>query len=87
MDEIQLFLLEYNNADFIELVDIEWLTKLMFFTDLALHLNTLNKKLQTRGKRIEIWTEIKLDIFVIDINLANLTTSQNRKKFWVKVQI
>lgn len=53
LGEIRLFLHD-NKTGFKELYNTECLTKLMFFTDVTLHLNTLNKKLQGRRKTIEI---------------------------------
>lgn len=53
LDEIRLFLCD-NKTEFKELCNTVWLTKSMFFTDVTLHLNTLNKKLQGCGKTIEI---------------------------------
>lgn len=44
LDDIRLFL-HRNKTEFTELYNTEWLTKLIFFTDVTLHLNTLNKKL------------------------------------------
>jgi len=47
-----------NKTEFKELYNTEWLAKLIFFTDLTLHLNTLNKKLQGRRKTIEVMFEL-----------------------------
>lgn len=77
LDEIRLFLHD-NKTEFKELYNTKWLTKLMFFTDVTLHLNTLNKKLQGRGKTIEVMFglikafEIKIYMFINDVY-----TSQN----------
>lgn len=43
-----------NYDDFKELYDTEYLTKLMFSTDVTLHLNDLNKKLLGLGKTIKV---------------------------------
>lgn len=69
LDEIPL-LLHANQTDFKELLNTEWLVKLMFFTDTTIHLNTLSKKFQGHGQTIEIifvlikGFEIKIDIFI-----------------------
>ena len=58
-----------NNNDFPELDYDAWLSKLIFFTDLSMHLNELNVKLQGYGIGIEIMLgiiiafESKLHIF------------------------
>lgn len=85
LHEIGLFLYDYK-TEFKELYYTEWLTKLMFLTDVTLHWNTLNKKLQGRGKTIEVmfWLskgfEIKIDILLHVLNMKNFYTSQNWKK-------
>ena len=69
LNEIKLFLSMKNNNDFPELDDDAWLSKLIFLTDLSMHLNELNVKLQGYGKSIEIMFgiiiafESKLHIF------------------------
>ena len=47
IDEIRLFL-DSNKQQFTELTNLDWLSTLMFFTDLSLHLNEVNVKLQGR---------------------------------------
>lgn len=74
LDEIRLFL---NNENLIEkfnqILNTEWVLKLMFFTDLCSHLNELNLKLQGSHKTIIIIFDIiiafknKLEIFNRDI--------------------
>ena len=57
-----------NNNDFSELDNDARLSKLIVFTDLSMHLNELNIKLQGYGKSIDIIIafESKLHIFQRD---------------------
>lgn len=90
----RFFLLVFNglNMDnFKELYNTEWVTKLMFFMDITLHLNYL-KKLQGHGKTIELMFglikrfECKLGIFARDaeseklINFPKLKTISDEKR-------
>ncbi|KAK2580007.1 hypothetical protein KPH14_010772 [Odynerus spinipes] len=51
LEEIRLFLNNENIIDqYNQLLDVEWLAKLYFFTDLCSHLNELNIKLQGVNK-------------------------------------
>src|SRR6218665_2960879 len=45
LDEIRMFMDE-SKQKYSELTDVEWLSRLMLFTDFTLHLNELNTKLQ-----------------------------------------
>ena len=80
LNEIKLFLNMKNNNDFSELDDNAWLGKLIFFTDLSMHLNELNVKLQGYGKGIDIMLgiiiafESKLHIFQRDLELKVTNT-------------
>ncbi|KAE9536184.1 hypothetical protein AGLY_007407 [Aphis glycines] len=92
LNEIRLFLHD-NKIEFKELYNTEWLAKLMFFTDLTLHLNTLNKKLQGRGKTIEVifglvkGFEIKIDMFVNDVKSGKFLYFPKVKKMLGEVDI
>jgi len=72
VDEIRLFL-DSNKQQFTELTNVDWLSRLMFFTDLSLHLNEVNVKLQGSGKTVDIMFDIikafegKLKIFKRDV--------------------
>lgn len=87
LEEIRLFLDGLKRDDFKELYNTEWLTKLMFFADITLHLNVLNKKLQGRGKTMEVMFglikgfECKLDIFARDIESGKLNNFPKLKTF------
>jgi hypothetical protein len=56
-------------------MDVEWPSKLMFFTDLCLHLNELNSKLQGFNKTVIVMFDLikafeaKLNIFDGDVIL------------------
>ena len=54
LNEIKHFLSMKNVNDFPELDDAAWLSNLMFFTDLSIHLNELNVKLQAYGKSVDV---------------------------------
>ena len=72
LNEIKHFLSMKNVNDFPELDDAAWLSNLMFFTDLSIHLNELNVKLQGYGKNVDVMFglifafESKLKIFQRD---------------------
>ena len=73
LNETKLFLIMKNNNNFPELDDDARLSKVIFLTDLSMHLNELNVKLQGYGKSIEIMFgiiiafESKLHIFQRDL--------------------
>jgi hypothetical protein len=52
-----------------------WISTLMFFTGLSVHLNELNLKLQGKGKRFDVMFgyiksfELKLEVFKIDLKI------------------
>lgn len=52
LDEIRMFM-DDNKQKCSELTDIEWLSRLMFFTDFSLHLNEVNAKLQGFGRTVD----------------------------------
>lgn len=87
LEEIRFFLQEFCKTDFKELYDTEWLTKLMFFTDITLHFNVLNTKLQGRGKTVEVMFGliqgfgIKLDVFAREIKFKKLNNFPKLKTF------
>ena len=73
LNEVKHFLSMKNVNDFPELDDAAWLRNLMFFTDLSIHLNELNVKLQGYGKSVDVVFglifafESKLKIFQCDL--------------------
>ena len=77
LNEIRLFMYE-KKQDFPQLTDVVWLNSLMFFTDLTMHFNALNTKLQGRGKTAErMFCDIKaferrLEVFEEDIKSGKL---------------
>ncbi|XP_072282287.1 general transcription factor II-I repeat domain-containing protein 2-like isoform X2 [Pyxicephalus adspersus] len=84
LDEIRLFLNE-KGQEYPQLTDMAWLTNLMFFTDLTLHFEVLNKQLQGLGKTAErmffhIKTfEKKLQVFETDLESGLLKYFTNLK--------
>ena len=59
LDEIIIFLTTEKIIEkFKELFDSQWILKLMFFTDLCLHVNELNTGLQGRNKTIIIMFDL-----------------------------
>ena len=78
-----------KKQDFPQLTDVVWLNSLMFFTDLTMHFNALNTKLQGRGKTAErMFYDIKaferrLEVFEEDIKkVGNLNIFQILKRIW-----
>ena len=74
LEEIRLFQNNENIIDqYNQLLDVEWLAKLYFFTDLCSHFNELNIKLQGVNKTVIIMFdlikafEVKIQIFNRDI--------------------
>ncbi|KAE9532613.1 hypothetical protein AGLY_009694, partial [Aphis glycines] len=92
LHEIRLFLSE-NQKNYTELTDINWLCNLMFFTDLCLHLNELNLKLQGTGKNLEFMFsliksfETKLNVFIRDIENHKFKYFQHLNKFLSEIEI
>ncbi|XP_069588396.1 general transcription factor II-I repeat domain-containing protein 2-like [Ranitomeya imitator] len=73
-EEIKVFLEDKNLGNFPQLYDSKWVNNLMFFTDLSVHINELNLKLQGFGKSIDVMFgyikafESKLKIFKRDVD-------------------
>ncbi|KAK1345753.1 hypothetical protein QTO34_008217 [Cnephaeus nilssonii] len=53
-EEIKVFLDDKDLGNFPQLNDDKWVNTLMFFTDLAVHINELNLKLQGFDKSIDV---------------------------------
>ena len=97
LNEIKLFLNMKNNKDFPELDDDAWLCKLIFFTDLSMHLTELNVRLQGYGKSIDIMFgiiiafESKLHIFLRDLETKTYKyfprLKKNREELRYKDQV
>jgi hypothetical protein len=72
LDEIKEFNRRKEVQDFDKLNDHAWITSLMFFIDLSVHLNDFNLKLQGFGKSIDVMFgyikafEVKIKIFTND---------------------
>ncbi|KAK1342149.1 hypothetical protein QTO34_016906 [Cnephaeus nilssonii] len=72
-EEIKVFLDDKDLGNFPQLNDDKWVNTLMFFTDLSVHINELNLKLQGFGKSIDIMFgyikafESKVKIFKRDV--------------------
>ena len=96
LEEIGLFLNNENIIDqYNQLLDVEWLAKLYFFTDLCSHLNELNIKLQGVNKTVIIMFdlikafEVKLPNFNRDIlsNSYKYFPNTKKKNFFLKVNV
>ena len=85
LNEIRLFVVE-KEQNFPQLTDVVWLNSLMLFTNLTLHFNALNTKLQAVGKTAERMScdieafERKLQVFEKDIESRELKYFSNLKK-------
>ncbi|XP_069470002.1 general transcription factor II-I repeat domain-containing protein 2A-like [Ambystoma mexicanum] len=72
-EEIKVFLEEKDLRNFPQLNDDKWVNTLMFFTDLSVHVNELNLKLQGFGKSIDVMFgyikafESKVKVFKRDV--------------------
>lgn len=83
LEHIQVFLNEKEH--FPELNDKEWLSKLMFLTDISKHLNELNLSLQGQSQTalelFEYWKGFatKLSILLFDINTSTYKYFPNVK--------
>ena len=92
LNEIRLFMHE-KEQNFPQLTDVTWLNNLMFFTDLTLHFNTLNTKLQGVGKTAErMFCEIKaferkLQVFEKDMKSGELKYFTNLKMHFENLSI
>ncbi|GFT56772.1 general transcription factor II-I repeat domain-containing protein 2A [Trichonephila clavipes] len=85
LEEIRLFLQnEAKIEPYPQLLDVMWLSKLMFFTDICQHFNELNVKLQDTNKTIVIMMDLirafdaKLRIFRNDVFTKNSYTSTSK---------
>lgn len=88
LEEIRLFLQNEGKIEqYPQLLDVMWLSKLMFFTDICQHLNTLNVKLQGTNKTIIAMIDLvrafeaKLQVFRNDIITRNYKYFPNLKKY------
>lgn len=92
LNEVRIFLNE-NKQTFSELTDVDWLSRLMFFTDLSLHLNEVNTKLQGFGKTVDIMFDIikafemKLRIFKRDVENKDFKYFPHLKKHYAELEI
>lgn len=92
LDEIRTFM-DDNKQNCSELTNVDWLIRLMFFTDFSSHLNELNTKLQGFGKSIDQAFDIlkafekKLKIYKRDIEKEELKYFQKLKKFYDDLEI
>ncbi|KAK1345459.1 hypothetical protein QTO34_007916 [Cnephaeus nilssonii] len=72
-EEIKVFLDDKDLGNFPQLNDDKWVNTLMFYTDLSVHINELNLKLQGFGKSIDVMFgcikafESKVKIFKRDV--------------------
>ena len=92
LDEIRMFMND-NKQKYSELTDVDWLSRLMFFTDFTFHLNELNTKLQGFGKTVDEAFDIitafekKLKIFKRDLEKREFQYFQRIKKFYTEIEI
>ena len=92
LNEIRIFMNE-NKQSFSELTDVDWLSRLMLFADLSLHLNEVNTKLQGFGKTIDIRFDImkafemKLRIFKHDVENNCFKYFQHLKQYYAELEI
>lgn len=93
LNEINQFLCNQQIVEYKELNNCNWISRLMFFTDICLHMNDLNMKLQGRGKIITAMYdnikafEIKLQIFKRDISTEKFKYFPNLKKHMMNSEI
>ncbi|GFS50185.1 general transcription factor II-I repeat domain-containing protein 2A [Trichonephila clavipes] len=87
LEEIRLFLQNESKIEqYPQLMDIMWLLKLMFFTDICQHFNELNIKLQGPNKTAIVMMDLirvfeaKLYVFRNDIITKNYKYFPNLKK-------
>jgi len=92
LDEIRMFM-DDNKQKYLELTDVDWLSRLMFFTDFTVHLNEPNTKLQGFGKNVDEAFDIitafekKLKIFKRDLEKREFQYFQRIKKFYTEIEI
>ncbi|GFX69180.1 general transcription factor II-I repeat domain-containing protein 2A [Trichonephila clavipes] len=86
LEEIRLFLQNESKIEqYPQLMDIMWLLKLMFFTDICQHFNELNVKLQGPNKTVIVMMDLicafeaKLYVFRNDIITKNYKYFPNLK--------
>ena len=90
--EIKVFLIGQGKA-YPELVEENWLAKLIFLVDITIHLNKLNLRLQHPGKTViglfEAWKSFvaKLDVYTRDIQTATFRYFKYLKAFSVDHQV
>ncbi|GBN69232.1 General transcription factor II-I repeat domain-containing protein 2A [Araneus ventricosus] len=87
LEEIRLFLQNEGGIEqYPQLLDVMWLSKLMFFTDICQRVNELNVKLQGTNKTIIVMIDLirsfdaKLHVFRNDIITRNYKYFPNLKK-------
>ncbi|GBM99820.1 General transcription factor II-I repeat domain-containing protein 2A [Araneus ventricosus] len=87
LEEIRLFLQNEGKIEqYPQLLDVMWLSKLMFFTDICQRVNELNVKLQGTNKTIIVMIDLiraldaKLHVFRNDIITRNYKYFPNLKK-------
>ena len=88
LDEIIIFLTTKKIIEkYKELLDSQWILKLMFFTDLCLHVNELNTGLAGRNKTIIIMFDLikafeaKLRVFYRDVDSKTFKYFKNKEIF------
>ena len=89
MDEIIIFLTTEKIIEkYKKLFDSQWILKLMFFTDLCLHVNELNTGLQGRNKTIIVMFDLikafeaKLRVFYRDVDSKTFKYFKNKEIFF-----
>ena len=74
------------------MIDVQWISKLMFFTDLCLHVNELNSSLQGRNKTIITMYDLikafeaKLQVFYRDVVSKTFKYFKNTKKYFSELE-
>ena len=93
LDEIIIFLTTEKIIEkYKELFDGQWILKLMFFTDLCLHVNELNTGLQGRNKTIIIMFDLikafeaKLRVFYRDVDSKTFKYFKSTKKYILQLE-
>ena len=93
LDEVILFLTtEKLLQKYKELSDGQWILKLMFFTDLCLHVNELNSGLQGRNKTIITMFDLikafaaKLQVFYRDVASKSFKYFKNTKEYFSQLE-
>ena len=89
LDEIILFLTTEKILEkYKELSDGQWISKLMFFTDLCLHVNELNSSLQGRNKTIITMIDVikafaaKLQVFYREVASKTFKYFKNTSEYF-----